>query len=341
MLTSTTRSAAPSRRPWFRLGALALVMGASGLAAPSSVGITTAVASQAEPCVSTASGPSTARVGRGGGGTGQDPNSLTPAKAAAMDASLQKQVTGLQKQGTLDSSGDPSAKRTSTITIKTYVHVITRQDGIGRISAAQLRAQLQAINSGYAGQTSSASTSTYFRFAIASVDVTKNDDWYDWSIYTDTDNDEAKAALHRGSMDDLNIYITGLQDGLLGYATFPSARNLTDDGLVILNASMPGGTAAPYNQGDTATHEIGHWLGLFHTFEGGCTPPGDYVNDTPAQADGDNVFYCDESDDTCTQPGKDPVHNFMSYGDDPCLDRFTPGQAKRMTQAWFAYRSGR
>ena len=69
---------------------------------------------------------------------------------------------------------------------------------------------------------------------------------------------------------------------------------------------MPGGTAAPYNEGDTATHEIGHWMGLAHTFDNGCTPPGDMVKDTPYQLDGDNIFFCNESDDTCVQPRERP-----------------------------------
>jgi hypothetical protein len=65
------------------------------------------------------------------------------------------------------------------------------------------------------------------------------------------------------------------------------------------------------------------------------------VKDTPYQLDGANVFECDESLDTCKQPGMDPVHNFMSYGDDPCLDQFTRGQNKRMVKTWFAFRAFR
>jgi hypothetical protein len=78
----------------------------------------------------------------------------------------------------------------------------------------------------------------------------------------------------------------------------------------VLNASLPGGHAEPFNLGDTLTHEVGHWLGLFHTFQGGCSKPGDSVADTPQQADGGNIFDCTPSLDTCAAPGTDLVRNF-------------------------------
>jgi hypothetical protein len=103
---------------------------------------------------------------------------------------------------------------------------------------------------------------------------------------------------------------------------------------------MPGGSTEPYNEGDTATHEIGHWLQLFHTFQDGCTHSGDRVKDTPSQDDGGNIFYCRTRNDTCPAiRGYDPVRNFMSYGDDTCLNQFTDGQSRRMQRAWYTFRA--
>lgn len=315
----------------FSVALLAVAMLAVG-ASPTSG--STVTASAADECDATYS---SARVAKGA--HGEDPNDLTEAQAAAIEKSLRVKVDQLKKDGTLNSSGTPTSKR--KYTINTYVHVITRADGSGDVTNKQIAEQMEVINNGYAGRTAVGAATTPFNFVIKAVDRTRNSDWYDWSVYEDDDDAEAKSALHRGSMADLNIYIAGLQDGLLGYAYYPKTVPLALDGLVILNDSMPGGSASPYNGGDTATHEIGHWLGLMHTFENGCRGAGDHVADTPAQLDGENIFYCDESDDTCTKPGRDPVHNFMSYGDDECLDSFTAGQSRRQVWNWLAYRTGR
>lgn len=258
------------------------------------------------------------------------PGALTPEQSAAHEADLQSRVArhGLAARA--------AGQRFGTITIDVHVHVLTRTDGTGGVTPKMVVDQIKVLNQAFAGRTANQSQWTPFRFRLATYDVTRNTEWYDWGI--DEDDVPAKLALHRGGPDDLNMYIAALGGGLLGYATFPQNDEGRLDGVVVLGESLPKGSAEPFNEGDTATHEVGHWLGLYHTFQEGCSAPGDRVNDTPYQDDGPNIFSCQESLNTCSQRGRDPVHNFMSYGDDPCLDRFTEGQGYRMLLSWLAYR---
>jgi Pregnancy-associated plasma protein-A len=220
-------------------------------------------------------------------------------------------------------------------TINVYFHVINNGSGItnGDIPDSQITSQMAVLNAAFA--------STGWSFNLVSIDRTTNASWY--TCAGGTCETQMKNALRQGTADDLNLYSNNMGGGLLGWATFPSsyAANPKLDGVVILYSSVPGGTAAPYNLGDTATHEVGHWMGLYHTFQGGCTRTNDTVSDTPAEKS--PAYGCPVGRDTCTArkyPGNDPITNFMDYTDDACMNTYSAGQDARMDAQFTTYRFG-
>lgn len=183
-----------------------------------------------------------------------------------------------------------------------------------------------------------------------------------------------KKALRKGKYSALNIYFqtdlqpsasdnsiagraqssgasnTGLPS-LLGFCTLPdptinatsSPADYIKDGCNILAGSMPGGPLSHYNLGGTVVHEVGHWNGLLHVFQGGsCSTSntGDYIADTPIQSE--PTEGCPLMKDSCPySPGLDSIHNFMDYSSDDCYQGFTAGQAQRMRNMWSQMRAGK
>ncbi|KAJ7640827.1 metalloprotease [Mycena polygramma] len=219
--------------------------------------------------------------------------------------------------------------------INVHWHVISEDTTVsgGNVPESQINNQMDVLNQDYGG---------VFTFKLSNISRTINADWYNNAAPGTNQQTDMKTALRNGASRDLNIYSVGFTSGsaagLLGYATFPSSytSNPREDGVVILYSSVPGGSMTDYNLGRTATHEVGHWVGLYHTFQGGCSGKGDYVSDTAAEAS--PASGCPKNRDTCSGGDVDPIHNFMDYTDDSCMEGFTDGQMTRVRTQMDRYR---
>lgn len=248
-----------------------------------------------------------------------------------------EQMAAIESERAQILASQPPLKKGRGYEIDVYMHVITNTKGEGRMSDKTIKAQIDVLNAAYAPGN--------YHFNLVNTSVTANDDWFTVSPdnFRSKTESEMKSALRQGSADDLNMYTANIGQGLLGWATFPSdyTRAPEMDGVVVLYSSFPGGSARNYNEGDTGTHEVGHWMGLYHTFQGGCSGSGDGVDDTPAEKEA--AYECPSlgSVDSCSSPGVDPVTNFMDYVYDSCMVEFTSGQFSRIDEMFGAYRANK
>jgi hypothetical protein len=229
---------------------------------------------------------------------------------------------------------DQALPKAGSIRVPVAFHLITsgRQ---GAFSRKVVDVQMHNLNAAYAG--------TPFSFYLVVLNKTKNVDWYS-DCFDAVHEDAMKRRLAYKPTQVLNVYTCKTDGpghvGVLGYAYYPweLPQLAYLQGVVIDPGTLPTGAGiAGFDQyGLNLVHETGHWLGLYHTFEGGCLDH-DEVADTPAQAG--PTFTCDLGRDSCpASPGLDDVKNYMDYEDDFCYDHFTDGQAERMVEVVRTYR---
>ena len=265
---------------------------------------------------------------------GADTSPVTAADLAALPA---------QETNRRTLAREVTPQLASSVTIPVYVHVIKGKHRREKHTAGprKVRRVISILNGGFSTNQSALGVETRYNFKLRKIDWTRNDSWYHAFLNGPRDR-KMKRKLHRGGARSLNLYLNGggrTDEPVLGWARFPWQYDRAPklDGVSVNVAALPGGRARGYNLGDTVIHETGHWMGLLHTFQGGCSETNDQVVDTPAEAE--PSFYCETTRDTCAEsPGLDPVHNFMDYSLDSCMNRFTAGQVGRMDAAFVKWR---
>ncbi|OJD28690.1 peptidase m43 pregnancy-associated plasma-a [Diplodia corticola] len=229
-------------------------------------------------------------------------------------------------------------RQNAAIAVDAYFHIVVSKANDPRYANWQKMAtdQMAVMNTAY--------NKHGISFTLKGSELTVNPAW---AKGDDQNSAAMKKALRKGPYRALNIYFASDYAGLgtcsmpTSIGSNPTPATYSGDGCVVVADTMPGGGRTKFNLGMTAVHETGHWLGLFHTFNGeSCDGDGDLIADTPAEKE--QTTGCPASKDSCPdKPGQDPIHNYMDYGWDECYEEFTPGQEARMKQLWGQFRNGK
>ena len=225
--------------------------------------------------------------------------------------------------------------------IPVVVHILQHPNGSGAVSDALVNSQIDVLNEDFqalAGSLGENGNDASIEFFLATTDPNGNPStgitrstsgqWYN-------DGGGYYNSLAWDTTRYLNIY-TNTAGGNLGYAYVPSGGGVVGnvwDRVVVYWAAFGRNApiGPPYNLGRTTTHEVGHYLGLYHTFQGGCASAsncnanGDLICDTNPESS-PNYSPCSRT--TCGSP--DPTNNYMDYSDDICMTEFTVEQVRRM-----------
>ncbi|KAJ4391149.1 hypothetical protein N0V93_004765 [Gnomoniopsis smithogilvyi] len=243
-----------------------------------------------------------------------------------------------------------AVNETSITELDVYFHIASSQADADLITDDIVAAQFSVLQESFAEQDihlTLVSTDRVVDDLTAARFFAQDPDTGVWTDYNEQYLAYVKST-RKGGYDALNLYFyTTYLPGATGYCTWPLETTVTEgsdvfyrDSCQLSARTMPGLPVERqfdgWNMGHMAVHETGHWLGLNHTFTGGCSGDGDFVSDTPAHA---LIYDCPTGSDTCpTVPGLDPIHNFMGYTNDTCTSEFTPGQKDRMLNTFYNFR---
>jgi len=304
---------APSQTMWrtAAAGLGAAVLALAGLAAPAQA----SVADPGPACLVPT--PNAAIAAARGGASGVDHRGITVAEQRAIERRTDARLAAKGVSG-----GRAPALVSKAVPV--YVHVMRAAQGQGNVTDGQIAQQIAVLNRSFAN--------LGFSFNLVSTDRHYNTSWH-----FDRQSAAYRAQTRLGGARALNIWLVDFRN--LGVATFPWDYSTQGaiDGIRVNYDSLPGGSIVHFNLGGTAVHETGHWLGLFHTFQGGCSTTNDQVDDTPAQST--PTTGCPATRDSCPANGTDPIHNYMDYSWDSCYWEFTAGQGARVERMWAAYRA--
>ena len=263
---------------------------------------------------------------------------------------IRMDVENLDIKHWISNNTSSSKSMPNLITIPVVVHVIYKNSS-QNISDAQIFSQIDILNEDFRMNNSDASSvpsafvglaaDCEIEFCLAVRDPNGNVTTGITRTYTTNSSFSGYTSMKYSSTggqdawntsDYLNIWVCNLASGLLGFATFPGGNSSTDG--VVCDYAYFGNTGtatSPYDLGRTATHEVGHWLNLYHIW-GDSYCGNDYVSDTPKHEESNYGCPSYPHASSCSGTGSsgEMFMNYMDYTNDACMFMFSTGQKNRM-----------